>query len=255
MITFIEYWRESVRDKMLAVAGASISPDHVRDQLVASGKAIDTLLAKVVEYAEGHEERSENGKTMHQVINQVRVLNTWLGTSLFGGREIWDPDARISAQSLFHELNRACNCCLSMNWWPAAATIRYAEPAHTHAEIVGCAPWFKDELFYEGIEYDQHLQPIGDSRHQILISACGYLDPTSVPPDLIVTELVCFSDVETGRCQAVEFIHSSDRIMGMSPESAWVRELDKIKKRSKKSLASKITEARAHLLMDKGVVH
>lgn len=246
MITFIEYWREGVRDKMLALAQDPAVAEEVRAQLVASGKAIDQALARVVDYAETAEDRREGGAAVHVALNQVRALNQWLGRHLFGSGLIWDPDARISAQALFNDINRACNCYLSPNWWPAAATIRYAEPAHTHAEIVGCAPWFRHELFYEGEE---------DDRHQIQVSVCGYLDTTSTPPDLIITEIVAFAERGIGKCQAVEFLCSSQQVMGMSPDMAWHRELDRMQKRSSKRLESRMTEARAHLLMDRGVVH
>jgi hypothetical protein len=255
MITVIEYWNERVRDQILGMVRSGDLPAEVHDQLKASGAAIDRIIEEVIEYPEGADDRRNNGMAVTAAIAQVRSLEAFLRSSLKSDI-LWFPAAKQMGNGLGMELVRLMNCFLHPNWFPTSTTVRYAEPAHTHAEVVGCAPFFREELFYEGMEYDANMNvPEGAPRHQIQISICGYLDGTSLPPDLIVTEIIAFSQVGTGKCQAVESIVNSERIVGMTPRNAWYREALKLQRRSKKIILGKIQEARAYLMMDREVVH
>jgi hypothetical protein len=259
MITMREYWEERIRGQVMAMLKGGELPAPVHNNLRDFGKAIDTCLTSLHDYPQGRDERETNTQMVVQTKELIRRLGIFLDQSIKPSADalIWTADSKKAAFSMMREIIRCSNALISQNWWPAAATIRYADPCQNQAEVVGCAPFFKEELFYEGIEYDDRGSPVEPvPPHQTMLYLCGYLDhQVDGEIDIIITQFVGLSSTEDVSCQGVESMVRSERIAGIGPELAWTREVQRTQARSKSRIKETIDAARAELMMLPPGVH
>lgn len=259
MITMREYWEERVRGQVLAALKGGEMPAPVHNNMKDFAKAIDTCLTSVYDYPQARDERSINTQMVMQAKELIRRLGVFLDQAMMPTADalIWTPGARKATFSIVREIIRCGNSLISHNWWPAAATIRYADPCQNQAEVVGCAPFFREELFYEGIEYDANNNPVEPvPSHQTMLWLCGYLDHQKDGEiDIIVTQFVGFASTEDGSCQGVESMVRSERIVGIGPDLAWTREVQRTQARSQKRIKETVDAARAELTVLPAGVH
>ena len=250
-----EYWEDRVRGQMMAAIGDSGMPQAVSSNLVDFGKAVDKFLSQVVDYSNVPEDKMNSKKATFYVHGLIKASLMFIKAALsYDSMLLWTPSSRAKGESLVREITRCMNSMVSPNWWPAAATIRYAAPVHNHAEVVGCAPYFLEELLYEGIEYTDDGRVIEPApSYQLRLVLCGYLDHTGHGlADLVVTTFVGFSSTFDGECKGLESMVSSEKIAGMSPDAAWIKALQRMKSGN---FRRAIDVARAELAVVSQVVH
>jgi hypothetical protein len=259
MITMREYWEERVRDQVMAALRDGELPAPVHNNMRDFGKQIDEYMTTVIDYPETRDGRRHNNERVQQAHALIKNLGVFLDQAMkpTADKLIWTEGSRKRAFSIVREIIRCNGALMSQNWWPAAATIRYADPCQNQAEVVGCAPFYREQIFYEGIEYTEDGRPIEPvPAHQTMVYLCGYLDhQVDGEADLIITSFVGFSSTEDGSCQGVESMVRSERIVGMSPNMAWQREVQRTHGRSNQRIVELVDAARAELMMLPEEIH